>query len=364
MQDVRRRLIPWRRAIASASLVIAGAGAVNAQTVVVQRAAAGAPVELVLNGTTMATGAAEPGGTATLRMTVTDRENRWRSIVVVLVDTCGATTRIHLVDRDRGGPPPVGACARTPVDGFYLLQAVTTMVIDLGSGRPSMRISQGRAPSDWLAGTSVVDSGASDRMNIYVLGGGGFRNIQEPIDRACGNVTPCSGGPWGYALQGGVGFWIVPYFGVQGDYTHVPAFEMQGSADTYTFTSTFGTDLFTVSGMYGLPLGRLRPFARVGAAHHRAVATTVQVSAPTTVIDASTGEELSDPGGTEQFALETTGWGFLVSGGAEMWATRWLGFYGEATWTFLRGEAEGELEGSTDDRLMLMVGGVRIRLGP
>jgi hypothetical protein len=347
----------------------------RAQTVVLQRAEPGSSTELTLNGTVMASGVTQPGGDATMRMTVTDRPDRWQTTVAVVIDQCGTTRRVHLVERDRGVAPPAGACARDLIEGYFLLQQATSMLVDVGNDPPTLRLRQGRLPSAWLSRDAVASEAPADQSAIYVFGGGAYRSIQAPIDRACGIATVCDGSSGGWALNGGAGFWIVPYFAVQGDYTHIPAFDIDGSGQNFEFTSTFGADLLTVSGLFGYPVGgHFRPYGRVGATHHRAVFTTTQINDPTTVLIPTTVDtpdgpqtvltEDTDPGGTQEYGLETEGWGWLVAGGVEMWPTSWFGIYGEMAWTFLRGESTEGPAVSTDDKLTMIVFGVRVRLGP
>ena len=357
---------PWVRPgqllTISAVLLLTGfIGTVRAQTVIVQRAEPGSTIELLLNGTPMATVVTQPGGIATLRMTITDRPNRWQSTITVLVDTCGTTRRVHLIERDRGGPPPVGPCTRDSVDGFFLLQSNTSMLVDVGVGRPTLRLRQGNMPSSWVTVGEIPSDSPLERMSLYVFGAGAVRNLQAPIDRVCGDV-PCEGSAMGLAYNGGVGFWIAPFLAVQGDYTHIPAFDITGAAAGYQFDSTFGTNLLTVSGLVGYPLGSFRPYVRGGAARHRSVTTTTQATAPTTfIID---GVENTDPGGVQVYGVETEGWGWLVGGGAEMWPNTWFSLFGEFTWTYLRGSPTDGSEGDTDDRLMLWLFGVKVRVGP
>jgi hypothetical protein len=54
----------------------------------------------------------------------------------------------------------------------------------------------------------------------------------------------------------------------------------------------------------------------------------------------------------------------MVGGGMEVWPVGWFGFYGEMVWTYLRGTSTDEPAFETDDRLILGLFGVRVRLGP
>ena len=117
----------------------------------------------------------------------------------------------------------------------------------------------------------------------------------------------------------------------------------------------FGTLTSTLTGMIGVPLaGNFRPYGRFGAAKHWAVTTTTQTNAPLDI----------DPGGTQEYGFESDGWNWIVGGGMEVWPVQRFGFYGEMSWTYLRGESPDVPDFTTDDRLMLTLFGLRLRLGP
>jgi hypothetical protein len=69
------------------------------------------------------------------------------------------------------------------------------------------------------------------------------------------------------------------------------------------------------------------------------------------------------PGGSQTFQLRTGGWGWLFGGGLEVWVSSRFGVYGEFTYTELKGDNLDLGEGSINDRLFLIFGGVRVHLG-
>jgi hypothetical protein len=69
------------------------------------------------------------------------------------------------------------------------------------------------------------------------------------------------------------------------------------------------------------------------------------------------------PGGTQVFELKTEGWSWMWGGGGEFWLTPIVGVFGEFSWTRLVGNASGGGEGSLDDTLTSVIGGIRLSLG-
>ena len=67
--------------------------------------------------------------------------------------------------------------------------------------------------------------------------------------------------------------------------------------------------------------------------------------------------------GVQVFELKTDGWSWMWGGGGEVWLTPIIGFWGEFSWVKLVGKATGGGEGSLNDSVTSVVGGIRLSLG-
>jgi len=120
------------------------------------------------------------------------------------------------------------------------------------------------------------------------------------------------------------------------------------------------TNVVTLAGKIGAPVGPARIYGLAGATYHWATSTTTETIADQTVTVGDVTRTI--PGGTQVFVVNTEGWGWLFGGGAEIWATPRFAIYGEFTRVYLKGgDADGG-EGSLDERASMILAGARFRI--
>jgi hypothetical protein len=341
----------WPLVCAAAFIATLGIASAQAQTVIVQHAPAGSTVELVFNADTVGT-ASVAGPNATVTTDVLAKRGTAETTAYVFVDGCPNMTRVLLVEA--GVPPPAqgSGCDRRQLTGLYAVRKATTFVIDVAPNPPAMWLTQGPAPSSWLgedvAGVSRGRSWDSPPVKLVLFAGGSMARFTNATSTACGNVSTCSSDDTVLGYRAGASFWIKPFVAVEASYAKPRRLTANGSGTGFSFTSTRETELATISGVFGVPVGRARLFAQAGANYHRARTTTSQT------IDVS---------GSQTAILATSGWGWLFGGGGELWLTRVLGLYGELGLARLKGKAVKGGEGIMDDHALLLVVGARVHIG-
>jgi len=347
----------WRLAVlVAACLVGADAGLAFGQTVIVRNGPPGAAVDLVMNAADVDTATTDVNGHATLSLRLSGGA-RDETAVTILVDSCDARRRVAFIERGRSAPPLAAGCSRQSLGGLFVLRPVSTVVVDLGPPRPRVLLRQGAFDPDLPP--RVWDESPS---GLHVFGAGGFTWIGSAGDEACGiNVPTCSsdGSGFGYGL--GAAFWFRPFFAAEATWLRPAEMTAEGSGTGYRFTTSLDARVLSVSGVLGIPSGPVRIYGKGGANYHQAMLTTTQtIDDQTRTID---GVELVIPGATQVLERRTGGWGWQFGGGAEFWANRWVGVFGEFGWTKLKGSDLDNGEAVMDDRVMSLMLGARVRIG-
>jgi hypothetical protein len=329
---VRRSLV-----VLFALHVAIGPTLASAQTVIVRHTTPGATVELVLDATQVGTAKADIEGTATVvatnKMDVPLDVNVW-------VDTCDDAHRVILA-RPGAKLIAAAACRRTQIPGLYLVQRITSIVIDLRV--TSLLLRQGRAPDGWLHDPRPAVAKASAEplpplTGLTLFGAAGRSATLNFESQSCGDVTSCSGnGPIPYS--GGIGWWFNDFVGAEARYSYLAKQTAEASDDAFQFTTTREGGVLAFTGRAGLRTGRFRPFGRAGIGLHRATLTTTQTLNDTTVVINDV--EQTAPGGTQILQMRTRGWAPVYGGGVEVWLSPLIGIYGEVQRIGVKG---------TDDR--------------
>ena len=342
---VSRRLV-----LVAALHVIVGLVPAFAQTVIVQNAAPGSTAEFVLNGAVVASGTAGTDGLVTLIARQGAIADRASLDVFIWVDRCDSVHRVIVADRIATPPPAGGNCSRAPIAGLFLLQPVTTIVVNIERDPPTMRLRQGPAPREWLLPPSEAAAAAglaSIAPRGLILFGGGGRSFSSAFSsQACGDVSTCSSDDQVFAGEGGVAVWPSRYIGLEVSLLRPGRMTAEGSGDAFEFNSDMDGGLLLFAGKVGVPIGRVRPFGMGGMNFHRATFTTVQ-----TINESS-----------QTFQWRSEGWGHAFGGGVEVWLSSRVGIYGELTRLALKGDDVGGGEARTDAEMTSIVVGLRVRL--
>jgi hypothetical protein len=355
---------PWRPLVLAAVLVVtAGIGVATAQTVIVTNAPAGTTVEFVANAATVAPAATEPGGVTRFAANLFADAARTETDARVYVDVCGTVRRVLLVERVLEPPPRGVGCDRKEVRALFVVRRVTTLVVDLAGPEPTVWLRQGSVPAEWLRQGVESDRPAKITRPLptgLVLGGGGeYVKFRDMVKRACGNVTECSGQRYRPGYNVGAAYWFIPYLAAEVAFLKPADATAHGSGTNYRFDTFLDTQIVTVVGKAGIPIGRIRVYGQAGADYNRATFSTTQtVDATTVTID---GVTQTVPGGTETFEVKTSGWGFVIGGGVEIWVKPRFAIYAEVEHMTLKG-APLAGEGALDEGVTSILFGARIRL--
>ena len=340
MMEPRRLLT-----LAAALNVTVCVGAATAQTVIVRNAPPDSAVEVVLNDAAVGSAKTNERGDALVPVGLSERLMKTETDAQIFVDICENVRRVLVIERAVSVPLQDVGCTRRDMGGFFVVRQVSSLVIDVGGPSPTLLLRQGKVSLDPPRVWKPAPTG------LVLFGGGTFSKVGGVTAIACGLVTPCSGDEAGLGYAVGAAYWITPYLAAEGTYIQPVDATATGTTDTFQFNSAFETQVVTIVGKVGIPLGPIRPYGQAGASYHQAKFTTNQ-----TMTQAPTPNTLS-------YQLRTSGWGFTFGGGIEMWFSSVFGLYGEFGSSAVKGSARDDAEGAVDDRLTYVLFGARLRIG-
>ncbi|HZP47065.1 MAG TPA: outer membrane beta-barrel protein [Vicinamibacterales bacterium] len=338
-----------RRLAFALPLIVCLASLASAQTVIVTHAPAGAPVDVVFDNDRVANAVADSNGQATLTFALPPQLTE--ADVHVATERCGDTRRVLLVERGIQGAPPTTPCDRRDFPDVFVVQRITTFVVDFTNPTPSVHLRQGPAPAAWLG-----DEGAStSRLNLppapkglLVSGGVGFAAAGNWTDTVCGtNTTSCTATGTARALSASAAYWLTPNIGVEAGYLRPSDASASGSGTDFTFTSTRKTEVALISGLVGGAIGGFRIYGRGGATYHRATLST---------------SETVQSVGSQNLESKTAGWSWHAGGGFEMWLKPYVALYVDGGVVQLRGNGVGGADAVMDEQLIVANVGVRLHL--
>ena len=157
-------------------------------------------------------------------------------------------------------------------------------------------------------------------------------------------------------------WWFTPYLAAEGTYIKPGNATAEGSGQNFRFDSTLESQLVTIAGVVGIPAKRARIYGKVGLTFTEASFETTQVNDEVTVTNAD-GTTTTIRGGTTTYEVKTEGWSWMFGGGVEIWFNRSVAMYIDGGRAGMKGSAREEFEAETDDALMYLVAGVRVRIG-
>jgi hypothetical protein len=175
----------------------------------------------------------------------------------------------------------------------------------------------------------------------------------------CGNVS-CVSDDAPYLWTGGLDYWFGSFIGVEGSFIKPSNLSASYSASDLSFNTESESGVFTASALGGVPLGPVRIVGKLGTTYHRATVTTVEtVPTETAIVD---DVEQVVVGGTQTIQVQTSGWGWVWSGGLEVWLTGPLGFYGEVGMLNLQGKDRQGGPTKIDDTRLFFFAGAKLRI--
>jgi hypothetical protein len=357
--------VPFHRPGRSLALAIAlgavlGASGASAQTVIVQSAPAGAAIELMLSGTSVASATADANGDATLSTGA-----RPDSDVLIFVDSCPARVRVQLAVRGVQPEQTLAGCTRVDAGSMFIMRPITTFVIDV-SPSVAVHVAQGPAPPEWLLrGPGSQRKGTmlhgTPPKWLVLAGGAGGSSFGSIGDKACGDVPQCLNSHGGIAFSATAEFWVTRWLSGQVGYFRPADVTVSGAPTGYTFESKVVSRLLTIAAKGGPSIGPARIYGLGGTNRHEATYTTTQTIADKTVVVNNVTQTI--PGGTQSFGQQTEGWDWLAGGGVEAWVNNWIAIYGELDFVQIKGRPVVGTGDGVDDQMRLAFFGVRVHIG-
>jgi hypothetical protein len=353
----------WRLlGIAAALNLTLGTAIATAQTVYVRSAPAGTGVEIVMGATPIGSGSADASGDATVQVKLPSNVPDSGTDVQIYVDACEKRSRVLLAERGLEPPNPEAGCERKQVVGFFLMRRVTSLVVDVAA--PTVWLRQGPVPAEWLsheAGAIEAITHRPSPKGLVLYGAGGFVKVRDAVALFCGDAEDCVGHDFRPDVAAGITYWVTRFMGAEVSYVRPRTVTAVGSSTGSAFNSSLQIQLFNVVAKGAVPIGPVRLYGLVGADYHHATSTTKQtIDAVTLTVDDT---EQVVPGGTQTAVLHTQGWGLLYGGGFEGWVTSSFGLFGEVDYGRLKGTVINSTEGGIEDRITLLLFGVRLHLG-
>jgi hypothetical protein len=362
--------VTWRPLALAAALIVTLTAAATAQTVIVAKAPPGASIEVGLNAASLRTDKADEQGVAklpldTLAAPGKTTTGKTEMDVRVFVDVCEKSRRVWLVETGWQPPAAAAGCTRRELFGVFALQKGTTLVVDAGDQSQAVWIRQGPVPAHWLDPNAQPETTGGPEWpmatGLVLFGGAGAGQYSDSATVACGAGAECSSTDVRPTFRVGAEFWFGRFLAVTGTYLKPMKMEARGYGPGYQFTTTLLPNVATIGGKAGVPIGRVRLYAEGGVVYQRSNLQTIQTMDDITVT--VNDESTTFPGGTQEFNLQTSGWSWTVGGGGEIWIKRKWAVYGEVGRAGLKGSPRAGGEGSLDDKLLYVVGGLRFRVG-
>lgn len=335
-----------RLVLAAALTLTLGVGAATAQTVVLRNVPAGSTLDIAVNNGAPESTKSDAGGDVIVPIKMFEKATRTEADGQVIVDSCGSTVKVFILERGYTTPPDEAGCSRRDMGGWFVVKPVSSIVIDLGGSTPTLLLRQG---SYSLAPPRTWDASPT---GFVLFGGGSYNKFSNVRDVACGTVETCSGGDAVFGFTAGVAYWVTPFLAAEASYIRPPEVDVEGSGNNFRFTSTLDPHIFAVVGKVGVPAGPIRPYGHIGGNYHRATFSTTQTM--------TSGTESA----IQSYSVKTGGWSWIFGGGMEAWFSSSFGIYGEVGRAAIKGPAvEENVEGELDDRLTTILFGVRVRIG-
>ena len=345
-----------RLLVLAAALSISASGVATAQTVLLRGAAAGDTVEVVVNGTKVATATATGQGLTSVvaKLPLNDTQKAEMD-AHVFVDGCQARQVIHIVDRNQQPPVREQGCERREITGVFWVRQRSTLVLDVSNPIPTLLLRQGEYDP------TAVTRGRESPRGLVLFAGGGWGSYHSLLSEACGDVGSCEGKEGGGAWTAGADLWLTRFLAVEGAYVKPHKASFDGTGQNFRFSYFMDAELFTVSGKLGIPAGPVRLYGRGGAGYHRATRSTTQTNDPLNFTD-DQGNPVTVPGGTQTLEVQTAGWAYLFGAGIEGWVSPRFALFGDASFYKMKGAAETGTDIPMDGRVFNVVAGIRLKV--
>ncbi len=339
--------------LAAAFALSAGAGTAAAQTLYVRKAPVGSTIELVVNSTKAGSAQTDANGDVRIPIDLSTHIKKDEIDARVYVDTCGQNRRVIITERDGAPPPPESECTRQEITGVFLIRRVSSVVVNVGGPVATLLLRQGSYSLRARGPRRSAPTG------LVAFAGATMVNYADALDFGCSGVPTCSGDDSGFSYTVGAEYWFSKFVSAEGGYFKPPDLTIEGSGTGYRFNSFLEPHLFYGAGKIGVPAGPIRFYFKAGFNYHRAESGTTQHIDETSVTDEN-GVTTVTPARTTTVTADTSGWGWLLGGGAEAWIGRRFAVYGEFGGAGIKGDSEIADQGRIDNRIRIFIFGGRI----
>jgi Outer membrane protein beta-barrel domain len=339
--------------LAAAFALSAGIGTAAAQTLYVRKTPPGSTIEAVVNSTQAGSAQADENGDVRIQIDLPKYTTKSEIDARVYVDTCDQNRRVTITERDAAPLPPDDGCTRQEITGIFFIRRVSSVVVNVGSPVATLLLRQGSYSLRTRGPRRSAPTG------LVAFGGATMANYADALDFGCSGVPTCSGDDSGYSYTVGAEYWFSKYISAEGGYFKPPDLTIEGSGEGFRFNSFLEPHLFYGAGKIGVPAGPVRFYFKAGFNYHRAESGTRQHIDEFSVTDEN-GVTTVTPARDTTVSADTSGWGWLLGGGAEAWVGRRFALYGEYGGAGIKGDAEIAEQGRIDNRISFFIFGGRI----
>lgn len=361
-ETMTRSSVVWVWRLGAALAITAAAAPAAAQSVIVRNAPPGAAVEVVLNGEPPRTAAADSSGDA---MVAAGFPSTAEEVDVrFAIDVCAAAVRVY-INSAGAAPAAAAGCTRTALPDLFAMRRVTTFLVEIEAGAPTLHLTQGPPPPSWLGAAQAARAARRPfqpppSVALLANAGLGIAKFGKAISSACGDLAACRGDDVSGAASVGATVWVKRFLGGQVTLVRPGQATATGSGDNFRFSTTLDTRLVTVAALVGVRTSGARLYGLVGTNRHQATLLTTETFNDVT---SGTGDAaVTTPGGTQTFEHRTEGWNWVFGGGVEAFPVRRVGFFVEMQRATLKATEPGSTDGGIDDRVTLVMAGLRLRL--
>ena len=346
-------LRPLRPLSLAALALIMGSGTAAAQTLYVRKAPPGSTINLIVNATKAGSAQTDENGDVRIPIDLPTHIKKQEIDARVFADTCESARTVTITERTFAPLPAEEGCTRQEITGVFLLRRVSSVVVNVGSPVATLLLRQGSYSLRARGPRRSAPTG------LVAFAGATMVNYADALDFGCSGVPTCSGDDSGFSYTAGAEYWFSKYVSAEGGYFKPPDLTIEGSGTGYRFNSFLEPHLFYGAGKIGIPAGPVRFYGKVGFNYHRAESGTTQHVDEFSVTDEN-GVTTVTPARDTTVNADTSGWGWLLAGGAEAWVGRRFALYGEFGGAGIKGDSEIAEQGRIDNRIRTFIFGGRV----
>jgi hypothetical protein len=337
----------------AALTLFAGSATAAAQTLYVRKAPPGSTINLVVNSTKAGSAQTDENGDVKISIDLPTHAKKQEIDARVFVDTCAAAKTVTIIEREAAPLPPESECTRQEITGVFLIRRVSSVVVNVGGPVATLLLRQGSYSLRARGPRRSAPTG------LVAFGGATMVNYADAVDFGCSGVPTCSGDDSGFSYTAGAEYWFSKYVSAEGGYFKPPDLTIQGSGQGYRFNSFLEPHLFYGAGKIGVPAGPIRFYFKAGFNYHRAESGTTQHIDETSVTG-DNGVTTVTPAKDTTVTADTSGWGWLLGGGAEAWIGKRFAVYGEFGGAGIKGDSAVADQGRIDNRIRIFIFGGRV----